>query len=86
MSQLQQLKQTISGLADGAKKTGSNLAGFDKTFSQHTQAVQQAIGGSSQRKDQEVVSALQEASKAVKQAVGALQNAAKIASSYGQSL
>lgn len=86
MSQLQQLKQTISGLAEASKKTGASLAQFDRQFSQQTQQVQQTIGGSAQRKDAEVVNALQQASKAVKQATEALQNAAKISSQYSQSL
>jgi gas vesicle protein len=86
VSQLQQLKSTINSIAEGAKKTGSSLASFDKQFSQQAQAVEQAIGGSTQGKDKQVVQAIQQASKAVKQAAEALQNAAKIASSYGQSL
>jgi len=86
MSELSQLKQTINGLADSARKTGANLASFDRQFGQQTQRVQAAIGGSAQRKDQEVVAALQQASRAVKQATAALANAAKIASNYGHSL
>lgn len=86
MSELQQLKATIRGVADGAKKTGTSLSAFDKTFGKHSEAVRNAIGGSSQKKDKEVVDAISQASKAVKQAAEALQKAAKIASAYGQSL
>jgi gas vesicle protein len=83
---LNRLKQTISGLSESAKSTGASLAQFDRQFSQQTQQVQQTIGGSAQRKDAEVMSALQEAAKSVKQASAALQNAARIAGQYGQSL
>ncbi len=86
MSQLQQLKGTIDSIAQGAKQTGGSLAQFKQTFGQHVGQVQSAIGGSSQRKDQEVISVLQEAQRKVDEAAQALQNAARIASSYGQSL
>ena len=86
MSQLQQLKQTVNGLADAAKKAGGNLAQFDKTFSQQSSAVQQAIGGSTNGADKRVLQSLQDAQKKVKEASAALQNAAKIAGEYGKSL
>ena len=86
MTTLRELKSTIDSMATAAGKTGSNLAQFDRTFAQHTQEVQRAMGGSTQRKDKEVLDALQQASRAVKQAVQALQQAAKIAKNYGQSL
>lgn len=86
MSSLSQLKQTINGLADASKRTASGLAQFDQQFNQQMQGVQQAIGGSAQNKDKEVVTALQQASKAVKAATQALQQASRVASQYGQSL
>lgn len=86
MSELAKLKQQIDAIAGSAKKTGSQLGQFDKSFSQQASQVQQTIGGSAQRKDAEVVAAVQHASKAVKQAVAALQNAASVAQRYGQSL
>lgn len=86
MSQLQQLKGTIDSIAQGAKQTGGNLAQFKQTFSKHVSEVQGAIGGSSQRKDQEVISSLQDAQSKVEAAAQALESAAKTASSYGQSL
>ena len=48
--------------------------------------VQAAIGGSSQRKDQEVLRSLEAASKQVDAAVRALEAAARVASNYGRSL
>ncbi len=86
MSQLQQLKGTIDSIAQGAKQTGGSLSQFKQTFDRHVSQVESAIGGSSQRKDQEIISALQEAQSKVDAAAQALQNAAKTASSYGQSL
>lgn len=86
MSELSRLKELINGVSDSAKKTSTGLAQFDKQFSQQTQQVQQTIGGSAQRKDAEVVSALQEAAQAVRKASASLQNAARIAAQYGQSL
>ena len=86
MSQLQQLKTTVNSIAQEAKKTGSNLAQFKTTFSGHMSAVQAAIGGSSQRKDAEVLSALQDAQKQVDAATQALENASRIAKTYADSL
>jgi len=86
MSQLQQLKQAVDACAQSAKSTGGNLAQFDRMFSQQTQQVQQTIGGSTQRKDAEVIQALESAAKQVRAAAQALQRASQVASQYGQSL
>lgn len=86
MSELQKLKGTIESIASSAKRTGSNLGQFKSTFSAQVSQVQAAIGGSSQRKDQEVVQSLNAAQKQVDAAVAALDQAAKIASAYGKSL
>lgn len=86
MSQLAQLKQALSGVSQSARKASSNLTGFERTFQRQSAQVGQLIQGSSQRKDAEIMAALQAASKAVKQASQSLEQAAKIASQYGQSL
>lgn len=86
MSQLQQLKEAIGGVAKSATDAGQSLAQFDKQFNRQAQTVQQVIGGSSQGKDRQVVDAIQQASRAVKQATAALQNAGRIAQQYGQSI
>lgn len=86
MSELSQLKGTINSIAQSAKQTGGSLGQFRSKFNQHVNSVQSAIGGSSQRKDQEVISVLQDAQKKVEAAAQALENAAKIANGYGQSL
>ena len=86
MSELSQLKGTINSIAQSAKQTGGSLGQFKSKFSQHVNSVQSAIGGSAQRKDKEVIGALQDAQKKVEAAAQALDKAAKIAASYGQSL
>jgi hypothetical protein len=86
VSQLRQLKGTIDSIAQGAKQTGAGLTQFRSTFGRHVGEVQSAIGGSAQRKDQEIINVLQDAQKKVEAAAQALDNAARIASSYGRSL
>ncbi len=86
MSELQKLKSTIEGLAGSAKQTGGSLGQFKSKFSTQMAQVRGAIGGSSQRKDQEVINALEAANKQVTAAIGALENAARIAGNYGKSL
>ncbi|WLP92147.1 hypothetical protein [Gordonia sp. NB41Y] len=86
MSELQKLKATIDGLANGAKQTGGSLGQFRSKFTSQMSQVRAAIGGSAQRKDQEVINALEAANKQVATAIAALENAAKVASNYGKSL
>lgn len=85
-SSLAQLKQTVNGLAEASKRTATGLSSFGTQFAQQITAVQAAIGGSAQKKDQEVVAALQAAAKAVKEATQRLQQAERVARIYGQSL
>ena len=86
MSDLQKLKTSLDAIAASAKQTGGSLGQFKTKFSAQVGQVQSAIGGSSQRKDQEVIQALQAASKQVDAAVSALEQAAKVAAGYGKSL
>ena len=86
MSELQKLKGTIDGIANSAKQTGSGLNSFKSKFNQQIGQVRSTIGGSAQRKDQEVMQALDSAAKQVAAAVSALEQAARIASAYGRSL
>ncbi len=86
MSQLQQLKQTINGIAESAKKTGTGLAQYDRTLTQQISSVQQAIGGSSNGADRKVLASLQNAQRRAKEATAALQEAARTAADYGRSL
>ncbi len=86
MSQLTNLKQTIDGVSQQAKATASSLNAFKQKFSQSIGQVQSAIGGSTQRKDQEVISAITQAQSRVDAASQALEEAARIAKAYGESL
>lgn len=86
MSQIKQLKGTLDTIAQGSKQAAANLASFKQKFGQQVNQVQSAVAGSSQKKDQEIISALQDAQSKVDQAAQALDRAAKIASTFGQSL
>jgi gas vesicle protein len=86
MSQLGQLKGQIESIAQQAKSTGGQLSAFEAKFSQSSTQVQSTIGGSAQSKDKEVMQAIQDAQNKVKAAVEALNQAARVASAYGQSL
>lgn len=86
MSELQQLKQTINGIAASTKQIAGELSAFDRKFQTQRNRVDAAIKGSSQRKDREVLDALSTAARDAKQAAAALQNAARVASQYGASL
>ena len=86
MSQLGNLKQTIDGIAQQANQTAGSLDSFTQKFNQSIQQVQGTIGGSAQRKDQEVISSITNAQRKVKEAAEALKQAGKVAKSYGQSL
>lgn len=86
MSELQKLKGTLESISNSAKQTGGMLGQFKSKFSSHMGQVKAAIGGSSQRKDQEVLQSLDAASKQVDAAVRALENAARVAANYGRSL
>ena len=86
MSQLSQLKGQIEAVAQQAKSTGDQLSSFSSKFSQASAQVQATIGGSAQGKDREVVQAIQDAQHKVNAAAEALNQASKVASTYGQSL
>ena len=86
MSDLQKLKGQLNGIASDAKSTAGGLSSFKSKFSQATSQVQQAIGGSAQRTDKEIIQTLQAAEKQVEAAAQALQQAANTASRYAASL
>lgn len=86
MSQLGQIKGQIESIAQQAKTTGGQLSAFKSKFSQSASQVQSTIGGSAQSKDKEVVQAIQDAQAKVNAAVDALNQAARVATAYGQSL
>ncbi|MCP3877301.1 MAG: hypothetical protein GY701_02740 [Sulfitobacter sp.] len=86
MSQLQQLKSQLNGIASDAKTTAGGLSGFKSKFSSAVGQVQSTIGGSAQRTDQQIIQTLRAAEKQVEAAVAALQQAASAAQGYASSL
>lgn len=86
MSQLAQLKQAVNAVAQSSRTSGSELQRFTGEFRKQIGDVQAQIGGSAQRADQQVIQSLEGASKAVDQAVAALQAAAQTASQYANGL
>ena len=86
MSQLTNLKAQIESLAGQATTTAGGLDAFKGKFSQSMSQVQQTIGGSAQRKDQELLTVLQDAQAKVDSASAALRSAASSARAYGASL
>ena len=86
MSQLQQLKSRLDQIANDAKTTAGNLAGFRAKFNRAVSEVEATIGGSAQRTDKKIVETLQAANKQVEAAVQALQNAASTAKGYASQL
>lgn len=85
-SQLGQLKNQIDELSRQVTQTAGHIAGFQRTFTSQIGAVNQVIGGSAQRKDQEVINSLQEASLQVQRAVEALQQAGRVSANYSSGL
>lgn len=86
MSQLQQLKGQLNSLASDAKTTAGGLSSFKSKFSQAVGQVQNLIGGSANRTDQEIIATLQAAEKQVEAAVAALNSAAQTANGYAARL
>lgn len=86
MSQLTDLKRLVSEIANDIRKAEANLAAFEQQLARQNQRVVSSIGGSSQQKDKQVMAALQQASKAAKEARASLTNASKTASQYAASL
>ena len=72
MSQLQQIKQSLTALGQQARQTGAGLAQHSQQFRQQGQQVAQLIGGSAQSKDKQMMAALDHAANAVQQAQRAL--------------
>lgn len=85
-SQLGQLKSQIDEISRQVTQTAGHIAAFQRTFGTQIGSVTQTIGGSAQRKDQEVINSLQEASVKVQRAVEALQLAGRVSANYSSGL
>ncbi|MPZ94018.1 MAG: hypothetical protein GEU96_03695 [Propionibacteriales bacterium] len=82
MSDVQRLKEQLHQLAGEAKQAAGGLAGFRSGFVQHIAQVQGLISGTSTGVDRDIAEVLDAASKAVEQAVAALQVAADGCNGY----
>ncbi|MGH3117768.1 MAG: hypothetical protein ACRDQ2_11800 [Gaiellales bacterium] len=82
MSDVQRLKEQLHQLAGEAKQAAGGLSGFRSGFVQHIAQVQGLISGTSTGVDRDIAEVLDAASKAVEQAVAALQAAADGCNGY----
>ena len=85
-SEVQKLQQNVVRLADDAKKTAGQLTNFNTKFASAVNKVQATIGSTSTGTDKQMIETLQQAEKEVKEAVAALEQAAKTANDYAASL
>ncbi|MFC9688180.1 hypothetical protein ACFTSF_06535 [Kribbella sp. NPDC056951] len=86
MSQIEQLKLQLHGLADQARQGTSSLAGFKQRFEQASQQVQTLIAGSATGADRDISTVLEAAGKSVEQAVQALHIAEAGCRSYADQI
>jgi len=86
MSQIEQLKVQLHGLADQARQGTASLAGFKQRFEQASQHVQVLISGSATGADRDISAVLEAAGKSVEQAVQALQMAEAGCRSYADQI
>ena len=86
MSDVSQLKEQLAALATEADNAGGTVDRFGTKFGQHIAEVEKLIGGTSTRADQEVVATLAAARDSARQAVTALQTAARRTRDYANQL
>ncbi|TCC64450.1 hypothetical protein E0H73_08620 [Kribbella pittospori] len=86
MSQVEQLKMQLHGLADQSRQGAGSLAGFKQRFGQASQHVQALIRGTATSADQDITTMLEAAAKSVDQAVQALQIAEAGCRSYANQI
>jgi len=86
MSQVEQMKMQLHGLADQSRQGAASLAGFKQRFEQSSQEVQALIRGSATGADRDISTVLEAAGKSVEQAVQALQIAEAGCRSYADQI
>ncbi|MDX2972601.1 hypothetical protein [Kribbella solani] len=86
MSQVEQLKMQLHGLADQSRQGAGSLAGFKQRFEQSSQSVQALIRGSATGADRDIATMLDAAAKSVDQAVQALHIAEAGCRSYADQI
>jgi uncharacterized phage infection (PIP) family protein YhgE len=73
MSDIIRLKQQLHQLSSDSQQASAGLAGFKSKFSQNSAQMQSLIAGTATGMDREIAQVLDAATKAVEQAVEALQ-------------
>ena len=74
MSQLEQFRMQLYAIADDADSTSGNVASFTSQFSTSIAQVQDVIGGSASRTDQEIISTLAAAQSQLNEVICAFEN------------
>lgn len=86
MSVLEDLRALTLELSDDTRRTGQNLSTYARTFGKQRDGINRALRGSNQRKDQELMAAVDDADRQVKEAIAALEQASRVARDYAHSL
>lgn len=86
MSAVQQLKMQLHQVSMDANRAACGLAGFQHSYTQSSAQVQALIAGSATSADRDISELLDAASRAVGQAVEALQIAARGCASYANQI
>ncbi len=86
MSQVEQMKVQLHGLADQSRQGSASLAGFKQRFEQSSQHVQALIRGSATSADKDITTLLDAAGKSVEHAIQSLSSAEAGCRSYADQL
>lgn len=81
-STITQIKQQVNQVGQQAKSTSAQLAQLAKNLERNIASVNNAIGGTANGEDKDMIAAFQMASQAVEKAAQALQAASKSATDW----
>lgn len=81
-STISQIKQQVDQIGKQAKSTSAQLAQLAKNLERNIASVNNAIGGTANGEDQDMIAAFQQASQAVEKAAQSLQAASKSATDW----
>ena len=82
MSSISQIKQQVNQIGQQASTTAGQLSAMATNLEKNVAAVTGAIGGTASGEDKTMIASFQTASKAVKEAAGALQAASTAAKGW----
>jgi ABC-type transporter Mla subunit MlaD len=85
-SQVEIIRTQLDQLVTNANTVADSLDNFSQRFTENISLVLQTIGGTSTDAEREIVAALEEASKQVTNAIGALAQVAQKAQDYAKLL